>query len=734
MAEVLTIDHSDWTLSVWTKDVAPNQRKLLSALKRRRANAVLPAQDFEPSFEAVGLEQAIFFENTQYDFDFWFNDDCLANGSVPCIAHPHASIADVFHFKASKKLLSGSINFGNDIGRAVLPLVYETHAGKQQVDLRFTVWPTKLDYQTDLNDLLNAFQQTEFADWPFALISATEHGFARNHDKPAFPLLWLAHFKSLWHNLAQHTKVILNAPHNRLVPIERMVKAERLTGKLSARLEARVAEDIKALNFDRRYRAEKKTLSVDTPENRFVRFALLSMKKQLLNIESQVRKHHSDKASEHFFNSLHDWQRQIAQYLTHPLFKEVADFNGLSKESLVLQQRAGYAGFYRIWQELKLYLGVLGKDSFISLKSMDELYEVWCFLKVRELLLGLGFQQVAQESAHLKQQTLEWTAEDGFGGAFHLQKSGIKIRLAHEVKFNNNKTKPVRSLLVNQKPDILLEASFESGDKLFWLFDAKYRLEPTETDVDRVPDDAINQMHRYRDALLYQHQETGKLSRPVFGAFALYPGFIDQGDQSLVSPYQEAINKIGIGAFPLLPCAGGDVWLTQFLADKFADHQQFAYAQYADTPDRFYLQESALIPTYGLKQSRALCLYVTGATDTRARGYYEEFANGTARYFHMKLEATTRVDIENVIVQSIAFLVIASKDNNNSTQRIARYRWPVKAVHLVDRNKLTLEQTGAKKSGQDSYWLFELDRPTKLDRQKIQDGENHVVELMDVED
>ena len=46
-----------------------------------------------------------------------------------------------------------------------------------------------------------------------------------------------------------------------------------------------MAEDIKAVNFDRRYRAEKKTLSVDTPENRFVRFALLSMKKQLLNID-----------------------------------------------------------------------------------------------------------------------------------------------------------------------------------------------------------------------------------------------------------------------------------------------------------------------------------------------------------------------------------------------------------------------------------------------------------------
>lgn len=63
--------------------------------------------------------------------------------------------------------------------------------------------------------------------------------------------------------------------------------------------------------------------------------------------------------------------------------------------------------------------------------------------------------------------------------------------------------------------------------------------------------------------------------------------------------------------------------------------------------------------------------------------------------------------------------------------RIARYRWPVKSVNLVARSELTSEQTGATKAGQDSYWLFELDRPTKLDREKIQDGTSHVVELVD---
>lgn len=732
MAEVLTVEHADWTLSVWTKDIRPNQLKLLSALKRRHANAVLPKQDFEPFFDSVALKQPIFFENTQYDFDFEFNDN-LADGSVPCIAHPYARIADVFHYKASRKVLSGSINFGNDIGRALLPLVYETRAGKQQVDLRFTVWPTKLDYETDLNDLLAAFQRSEFSDWPFALISATEHGFSRKHGQKSFPLLWLAHFKSLWNSLAQHTKVILNAPHNRLISSVRMIKAERLTGKLSGRLETSVAEDMRSLQFDRRYSTQKKTLSVNTPENQFVQFALRSMKQQLLAIYHQVSQQKNEKVSEHFYKGLSDWQQQISLYLAHPLFKEVSDFKGLSKESLVLQQRAGYAGFYRIWQDLKLYLGVLGKEYFVSLKSMDELYEVWCFLKVRDVLLDLGFQSVSQQPAHLKQSALEWQTQDGFGGAFHLEKSGIKIRLAHEKTFSNKPT-PMRSLLVSQRPDILLEATFENGEQLFWLFDAKYRLEPTESGMNRVPDDAINQMHRYRDALLYEHQETRQLSRAVFGAFALYPGFIEQTDQARLSPYQEAIEKIGVGAFPLLPCKDCDVWLRAFLADKFDDSQQLAYAQYADTPERFYVQESARIPTYGLEQTRPknLCLFVTGANDKRKDGYYEAFAKGRARYFHMQQKATTRVDIENEIVRSIAFLEIASKDDNDSSQRIARYRWTVKSVSLVNRNQLTEEQTGKKaKSGAESqYWLFELGMPIALEREYSHQGRGHEVRFV----
>ncbi|MBK8675991.1 MAG: DUF2357 domain-containing protein [Cellvibrionales bacterium] len=74
-------------------------------------------------------------------------------------------------------------------------------------------------------------------------------------------------------------------------------------------------------------------------------------------------------------------------------FREVGDFNGMSRESLVLHQKAGYSGVYRIWQQLKLYLDTLGAASSISMKTVADLYEVWCLLEILRMLIELGFEE-----------------------------------------------------------------------------------------------------------------------------------------------------------------------------------------------------------------------------------------------------------------------------------------------------------------------------------------------------
>lgn len=743
MPDILTIEKEDFTLVVWTREVESKQNRLARALAKRTPVKELPAQDFSlvsELTEKVDLTKPLFFENTDYDFEFFFNDGVLVKNDEPVIAHHYAVIANAFHFKPRASSLSGTINFRNHIGKATLPLVYTSKQGKQEVTISFTVWPTKLDLEGDFQAIYHDFDP-DFDEWRYALVAPTEQSFSRRHsEKNSFPLLWLAHFKSLWHQLQRHTKHILNAPHNRLLAFECDLIAERIRGRISPRLEERIARDFKSGVYDKRYRVTKKHLSVDTPENRFVKFALIRMLQRLELLDKQIKKVTSKKKdqepqrlSKHFFETLGDWKTVLSKMLRAPLFMEVSEFSGMTKESLVLQQRAGYSGFYRTWQELKMYLDTFGQGASLSLKSMDELYEVWCFLKIRTLLLELGFELVEHKGANPEQKGLEWETKDGFGGAFMLHKPGIKIRLAHEKTFRND-TEDVIALLVNQRPDILLEASFESGEKLLWLFDAKYRLEPKSTELDRVPDDALNQMHRYRDALL--HYSSEGLSRPVFGAFALYPGFFAQADTTLENFYKPYIDKIGIGAFPLLPSedGSGEVWLKQFLADKFGTASQFKYATSKDLAERFYVEEAARIPTYGMKQIRFpnRTLFVTGAEDERKLGYYEAFHNGNARFFHMRTHASERANIEDELICSLKYLVIASRCNNESSERIATYKWRITSVIKKQRNMLTSEQTGSIHDfySNEDYWLFEIQPETKLPSSIIKQPGHHFMELL----
>ena len=111
---------------------------------------------------------------------------------------------------------------------------------------------------------------------------------------------------------------------------------------------------------------------------------------------------------------------------------------------------------------------------------------------------------------------------------------------------------------VPQKPDIVLQLTkddIEKGMKMTYLFDAKYRInDRTDAGVDTPPDDAINQMHRYRDAIYYKNYKDAdsSLKKEVIGGYILFPG---NGDPIEVAKakFQKSLDEVNIGAFPLRP-------------------------------------------------------------------------------------------------------------------------------------------------------------------------------------
>lgn len=735
MPDLLKIDFPHWSLNVWSRDVTPAQQQLNATRKTRGMGAPvqairLPAAPLISSSplpvavydNCIELQEPVFFENRSYEFEFSFREGANAVE----VLHRLNAVRDAFRLTGNR--LRGTVNFGNDIGWFRIGVAYEKTGCRLEEAVAFEVLPVKMDMATDLGRIHQEIDR-QYPLWRFSFVQKTDQELAqsrRPHER--FPLLWLAQFTALKDELLKQVKLICNSPHNRLQETLRTITADRLRGRLSSRLEERVTESLRAGESDRRFNVCSRRLSVDTPENRFIRLVLQRCSRELTQFSRREAAYNStpdrERLSQTFFDELDSWRMDIERRLAHPLFEEVGDFDGMERESLVLHQRAGYAGVYRIWQQLKLYLETFGRHASVSVKSVAELYEVWCLLEIRRQLLLLGFEEIMSSKAFLRNKGLEKELVDGIGASFRfVRNDGLTIRLAHEPVFGKPESRYNRIYSWNavQKPDIVLGVSFPDGEQILWVFDAKYRIEPAaaENAGDLAPDDALNQMHRYRDALIHLGEpQDGRdiKTRPVIGAYVLYPGWYPDEQQNLETgnPYFEAIEAVGIGAFPALPGQDNN-WLAMFLG-RHLGRKSSPPLYKIETPDEYLAQDSVRISPTGLRLVRDdELVFVAPAGPGRKAEYLEGFRNGTAKWYHTRDSAVARKNIPAQLMRDITYCVVLISDAGSSLK--ATFLYEVRSVRPVSREEITPEQSGTDTPGYPGqYWLFELGAAVRLEQ------------------
>lgn len=718
MPDLIKVRAGGWTLNVWSRDIAPAQAQWSHMLEERGRDHRSPggflvttddgvAPEFLEGFDDEGrLAAPVFFENRAYEFEFVFG------GAVSDVSvlHRLSVVCDSFRFTG--KALRGTLNLANDIGWFRLGLKYRTGDVWHHDQVSFEVLPLKMDLEQDMAGIQRDIDAT-FPLWRFSFGQKTEQEMARStkpHER--FPLLWLSLFAALRTELKEQIRIVCNSPHNRLQPFRRVLPMDRIRGKVSKRLEEKIGEALAGKAWEKRFRVVGMRLSVDTPENRFVKMVLVTASRRITGIADMARTRNrapdQQQISDSFFAELGKWRSGIDSLLANPLFADVGSFDGMERESLVLHHRAGYAGVYRVWQQLKQYLDVLGKDADISVKSVAELYEVWCFLEMRKLLEAQGFDEEPVRSAQLvfDSSGLEVKLRNGLGPSFTYSRAdGVSARLAHEPLFDspNGSADSIYSWTVPQKPDIVLEVTFPDSEKLLWVFDAKYRVADSGIDngPDRVPDDAINQMHRYRDALVYRCRDSK--TRPVIGAFALYPGWYPaQG--ATVNPYSEAIRQVGIGAFPLLPGQEG-VWLHDFLRDRLV--RPYGSGDSWPVADRILAQDSVRIPPEGLKLTRGQDLVLVAPVGpARSSDYLDAFRKGRAGWYHTRDEALVRFNLPSYVMQDLTHCAIAIPAGESLE---ISFVYDVRSVERVSRSEISALQAGVpEKDLTEQYWLIRL--------------------------
>ena len=559
--DLLTIQHEDFTMyvdctkfdDIWNKAKSNVGEKDLLSTYTWSEGVVSVERNGEPIAKGEKAP-AVFFDNAEYPVwvDFKKHVTEAQFGSML------QSDNERFTFRGNT--LAGFINYGNDIGKSELNIVYQTGTESKRFTLGYEVLSTKLNYHEHWKKIIEDIEQ-EYRMLSFDYLRRTFHGFTPDEKGDTPELIWWNVFAKEQERFIKACKSIIERPRRRLRGYEVFLRADKLK-RVPANIENELAEHRKEPAH--LYRVEEHVQSNDTQENRFLKYALCQILEKYESLKKRIEA----------LNGVAEMEREKMQTMLdslkhlqrNPFFRTVGRFKGLNQESLVLQRASGYSQVYRTWNLLRRAYSL--KDGIYRLQSKDiaTLYEIWCFIEVSHIVrdqLGITPEDMEHRNRMEMNGVFTWELGKGEHSRILFRKDGVELaELVYNPKhttWENDRT-GIKNLVVPtvpQKPDIVLQLSkddVQKGMKMTYLFDAKYRIDGKVNGVDSPPDDAINQMHRYRDAIYYKDNNEGDaaLKKEVIGGYILFPGDGEPADVQVANFYK-TIGQVNIGAFPLRP-------------------------------------------------------------------------------------------------------------------------------------------------------------------------------------
>ena len=562
--ELLTIEHKDFTMIVectkfddtWNKAKSNvGEAKLYSTYSwsegvvsvKRALNA-----DHEIDIEQGVLTPATFFDNADYPIWIEFNDYVKDAQFGSILQNDN----DRFSFR--RHILAGFINYKNEIGRSEILIIYKVEKETRTFRFGFEVLSTKLDYREHWHAIVEDIER-EYRMLSLDYMRRTFHGFSPDQNGERPDIVWWSVFEGEQQKFIKACKSIIDRPRHRLHGEEVYLRADKLK-QTPHNIENRLAEHRKEPAY--LYRVEQHILSNDTQENRFLKFALHQISKRYEDLRQRIEAVKT--ASDTMKAAMLTTSETLKRLQHHPFFRTIGRFKGISQESMVLQKATGYSQVYRTWNLLRRAYSLNDGLYRLQTKDIATLYEIWCFIEVSHIVkaqLHLDDEDVEHRNRMEMNGILSWEIGKGEHSRILFRKDGVELA---ELVYNpknadkENDNVGMKDLVVPtvpQKPDIVLQLTkndLQQGMKMTYLFDAKYRIDGKDKGVDVPPEDAINQMHRYRDAIYYKDYDANALKKEVIGGYILFPGYGEPNDVA-VSKFYKTIKEVNIGAFPLRP-------------------------------------------------------------------------------------------------------------------------------------------------------------------------------------
>lgn len=535
-------------------------------------------------------------------------------GTMPKVKHVKREVEEMFFAdpdQGEKNFkITGALDFLNEPGVFRLEFEYVSNGRVHNVMATFDVVSPKLDTKNDYISIIRAVDN-EYENVVFRYLSMTYQQFSRG--KKSNDIIWLNTFEGLVDHYLKYVENIVRQPHTNMGNRTAYAKADKIK-RWSPLMEEKYKEIEMAGMQESYYFAYKEpVLNIDTLENRFVKHTVEYLGKRLQVVfdrilQQDLGEKRGDQLAESRRTALTAYGTRLKKLSHHPFFQQVGRWQGMTSESLVLQSRQGYMQIYKDWLKLQRGIDLYNGTANVGTLQIWEIYELWCFIKMKHLVREVmclpnntspdyerfvtepkgsmlnpftnsslehiveyrypdiesaDFSNMSDEEIERKKQYL--IAHQGDIVTLHYQHTFSRVC---QDNFN------VHTVTTEQRPDIVLNIKKSDTRKtmLTYLYDAKYRvLSDPKLDhdfeladieeqasigsigADYPPSDAINQMHRYRDAIYYGAKLKDRPeSKEVIGGYILFPGRGD--DESISNRYfSKSIEKVNIGAFPLTP-------------------------------------------------------------------------------------------------------------------------------------------------------------------------------------
>ena len=562
--ELLTIEHRDFTMivectkfdGIWNKAKSNvGEDKLYSTYSWSEGVASVKrtlASDDEMEIEQGVPAPATFFDNVDYPIWIEFKGDVKEAQFGSILQNDN----DRFTFR--RHILAGFINYKNEIGRSEIHFIYQVGQETRNFRFGFEVLSTKLDYHEHWRAIVKDIER-EYRMLSLDYMRRTFHGFSPDQNGEHPDIVWWSVFEREQQKFIKACKSIIDRPRHRLQDEEAYLRADKLK-QIPHHLENLLVEHRRETAY--LYRVEQQIASNDTQENRFLKFALHQISWRYEELRQRIEAVKT--ASDTMKTAMLTTSNTLKRLQHHPFFRTIGRFKGMSQESMVLQKATGYSQVYRTWNLLRRAYSLNDGLYRLQTKDIATLYEIWCFIEVSHIvkgLLHLDDEEVEHRNRMEMNGIFSWELGKGEHSRILFRKDGIELaELVYNPKNGDKENDHVgmKDLVVPtvpQKPDIVLQLTkndLQQGMKMTYLFDAKYRIDGKDKGVDVPPDDAINQMHRYRDAIYYKDYDAKALKKEVIGGYILFPGD-GEPNKVAVSKFYQTIKEVNIGAFPLRP-------------------------------------------------------------------------------------------------------------------------------------------------------------------------------------